>query len=88
MSEQEWMEKRGRRWVAVVAENIRAAREAAGLTQAQVGERSGILVPVLSRLESGRQKHLPSLSTFLKVAEAIGVEPAELLREKKRRGGN
>jgi transcriptional regulator with XRE-family HTH domain len=79
MSEKEWAEIRGAVWAAVIAANVRAAREAARLSQSQLGERAGMVVPVISRLESG--KHLPSLASFLKVAEALGVPPGELLRE-------
>lgn len=81
MSEQEWNAKRGAYWAAVVGHNVRAAREAAEMSQAALGERTGILVPAISRLENG--KKLPTLATFLKIAEALGVEPGELLKERK-----
>jgi transcriptional regulator with XRE-family HTH domain len=61
----------------LVAENVRAARSAAALTQGQLSERSGIEVPHLSRLESGA--HLPSLKTLNRVADALGVPLARLV---------
>lgn len=83
MAEKEWIEKRGSVWAAIIAANVRASREASGLTQAELGERAGMVAPVVSRLESGL--HFPSLASFLKIAEALGVEPAELLKRKGKR---
>jgi transcriptional regulator with XRE-family HTH domain len=37
------------------------------------------LVPTISRIESG--KHLPSLTTLLSLAEALGVTPCRLLQD-------
>ena len=48
------------------------ARAASGLTQAQVAERVGTTQSVIARLESGRTKHSPSLTTLRRYAEAIG----------------
>jgi transcriptional regulator with XRE-family HTH domain len=84
MGDKEWAAMRGAYWAGVIGANVRAAREAAGLSQAQLGERAGMVVPVISRLESGT--HLPGLTTFLKVAEALGVEPAALIRPAKGKG--
>lgn len=48
------------------------ARTSAGITQAQVAERIGTTQSVIARLESGRGKHSPSLSTLRKYAHALG----------------
>jgi transcriptional regulator with XRE-family HTH domain len=50
------------------------ARQAAGLTQAQVAERMGTKPPAVTRLESALSsgKHSPSLATLRKYAEAVG----------------
>ena len=50
------------------------AREAIGLTQAQVAERTGTKPPAVTRLESSLSsgKPLPSLATLRKYAEAVG----------------
>lgn len=85
MSEKEWAERRGKHWATVIGANVRAAREAAGWSQQQLGDGAGMVVPVISRLESG--KHLPSLASLLKVAEALGVEPAALLAQPKKKRG-
>lgn len=53
-----------------------AARQSAGLTQAEVAERMGTKAPAVTRLESslGSRKHSPSLSTLQKYAQAVGCE--------------
>ncbi len=55
----------------IIGQNVRAARNAAGLTQATLAERTGIRVPHISRLESGAK--VPTLTTLDKVAGALGV---------------
>jgi transcriptional regulator with XRE-family HTH domain len=51
---------------------ILAARENAGLTQAQVAERIGTTQSAIARLESGTQKHSPSIATLQRYARALG----------------
>ena len=50
------------------------ARQAAGLTQAQIAERMGTKPPAVTRLEASLSsgKHSPSLATLRKYAEAVG----------------
>lgn len=48
------------------------ARAAAGLTQTEVAERIGTTQSAIARLESGGGKHLPSLATLQKYAQALG----------------
>ena len=50
---------------------FKAAREAQGLTLAEVAERMGIDPPALSRLETGKTLN-PTLATLHKWAEALG----------------
>ena len=50
---------------------FKAAREAHGLTLAEVAERMGIDSPALSRLETGKVLN-PTLATLHKWAEALG----------------
>lgn len=52
---------------------LKAAREAAGLTQAQVAEKAGLRLETLSRLELGKVKN-PTIDTLQRYAEAVGVE--------------
>jgi transcriptional regulator with XRE-family HTH domain len=48
------------------------ARSAAGLTQTEVAERIGTTQSAIARLESSRGKHLPSLATLQRYAQALG----------------
>jgi DNA-binding XRE family transcriptional regulator len=50
---------------------IKQAREAAGLTLAEVSRRCGIDQPALSRLENGRNPN-PTLDTLWRYAAAVG----------------
>lgn len=52
-------------------EEIKRAREAAGLTLAEVSRRCGIDQPALSRLENGHNKN-PTLDTLWRYAAAAG----------------
>jgi DNA-binding XRE family transcriptional regulator len=52
-------------------EQIKQAREAAGLTLAEVSRRCGIDQPALSRLENGHNKN-PTLDTLWRYAAAVG----------------
>jgi DNA-binding XRE family transcriptional regulator len=60
---------------AALAELLRA-RQAAGMTQAQVAERMGIAQASVARLESsaGSRKHAPSIATLRRYADAVGCE--------------
>jgi transcriptional regulator with XRE-family HTH domain len=58
--------------------NLRAARLAAGLSQAELCERlGGVSRTVVYRLEIDERE--PRLSTILRLAEALDVEPSDLL---------
>lgn len=48
------------------------ARSSAGMSQAEVAEKMGTTQSAVARLESGRGKHSPSLSTLRKYAHALG----------------
>lgn len=77
-----------------IAQEIEAARVAAGLTQAALAERAGTSQATVSAYESGRKT--PSASTFMRLLAACGVRldvrPARSpvrslpLRERERRG--
>jgi DNA-binding XRE family transcriptional regulator len=59
-----------RRWIDQVSERLRTLRSEAGLTQAEMAERSGLPQSHISRLENGR--HSPSRATLEKIAAALG----------------
>ena len=52
------------------------ARQAAGMTQADVAECMGVAQSSIARLESsiGSRKHAPSLATLRRYADAVGCE--------------
>lgn len=52
-------------------DEVKRAREAAGLTLAEVSRRCGIDQPALSRLENGHNKN-PTLDTIWRYAAAVG----------------
>lgn len=58
-------------------ERLRAAREAKGLTQADVANRLGVTRPSYTAIETGKAS--PSLTTIYKVAKALKIDAAELL---------
>jgi len=59
-----------------VGKKIRERREAAGLTQEQLAEKSGLPQSHISRLENAR--HSPSRSTLDKIASALQISLADL----------
>lgn len=61
-----------------IGERVRQERRARRWTLADLGCRTGIKVPNLSRLEKG--KHSPSLDTLMKVADAMGLPVVALIQ--------
>ena len=53
-------------------------REAAGLTQEQLAERSGIAYSTITSIEHGQR--FASLGSLKRLAKALKVHPMELLR--------
>jgi transcriptional regulator with XRE-family HTH domain len=69
-----------------LADHIRQLRLETGLTQAELAARAGVTVETVARLERvlrGRSSanSNPSLETLVRLAQALGVEVAELLSE-------
>ena len=60
-----------------IGARVRDIRTARGMTSTQLAERSGMQRPNLSRLESG--KHVPSLETLERIAEALDLPVARLI---------
>ncbi len=60
-----------------IAARIRREREARKWSLGELARRTGMQAPNLSRLESG--KHMPSLETLERVAEALGMRVADLV---------
>jgi transcriptional regulator with XRE-family HTH domain len=60
------------------AKRLRDLRDAAGLTQQEMGTKAGLSISNLAQLEQG-QKSDPRLSTILALARALGVKPSKLV---------
>lgn len=58
-------------------ELIRAWRKRLGLTQVRLAEKSGMSAAQLCHLE--RQRNAPSFRTLRRIAQALGISPAELV---------
>jgi transcriptional regulator with XRE-family HTH domain len=61
-----------------MAEKLKALRERRGLSQEELAKRAGISRTYLARLETARQD--PRLSTLEKLAKALKVTVAELVK--------
>ena len=66
-------QRRGERLLRGVADELRTARRAAGLSQAQVARHAGISQAELSRVEHAASKQV-SVMTLARLAEVVGLE--------------
>ena len=64
-------------WLREVGMRVRLARVARRLSQAELGERSGVTRVTVGSLERG--DHPASVLAYVKVAKGLGVPLAELL---------
>ena len=65
--------------VPQLARNLRASREASGLSQVKLAQRSGVDLSFINELENAHAD--ATTRTLLRLARALGTTPAELLRE-------
>lgn len=61
----------------LVGRNVRAVRQARGMTQEQLAEKSGFSQQYISDLERGRRN--PTVVSLYELAEALGSTPVQLL---------
>jgi transcriptional regulator with XRE-family HTH domain len=64
--------------VVRIGAQLRDARERALLTQEELAARAGVQPFTISRIETDKVE--PRFSTIRKLAQALGVDPAELAR--------
>ena len=64
--------------VLYIGDKLRDTRKRALLTQQQLADKSGVGVTTIIRIE--RNQVEPQARTIRKLAEALGVEPHELLK--------
>ncbi len=65
------------KWERIVGANIRRLRKAKGLTQEQLAHEAGVAMRYVAGVE--RAEENPSLKFIVKIADALGAEPADLL---------
>jgi len=63
-----------------IGKNIREAREEQGLIVSEVARRAGLTISGVTSIETGRVSN-PTIDTLVRIARALDVEPAELLKE-------
>lgn len=56
----------------ILETDIRKIRKAAGKTQQDIADHSGLTIASVSRLENGHTK--PTLETYISIIEALGYE--------------
>lgn len=62
----------------MLGDELKRAREAAGLTQEQLAEMAGVHRTYVSLLE--RDKKSPTVAVLARICEAVGIAPSTLLR--------
>ena len=67
-----------RRFTTVDGEALRRLRKDRALSLRELGERSGVAFDAINKLELGKRSAQPR--TIRKLAEALGVEPRELMK--------
>jgi transcriptional regulator with XRE-family HTH domain len=64
--------------VVKIGENLKRERVRALLTQQELAERAGVGYPTISRIENDHAE--PHFRTIRKLAQALGIDPAELVK--------
>lgn len=70
------------RWEEIIGKNIRRHRKARRLTQEALAHAAGIDTRYVGGIERGQEN--PSIAVVGRIAEVLGVHPAELLKEARR----
>ena len=65
--------------VPQLARNLRELREATGLSQVELAQRSGVDLSFINELENAHAD--ATTRTLLRLARALGTTPADLLRD-------
>ena len=68
-------------WRTIVGTNVRRARNEARLTQEQLALEAEIDLTYVGGIERGRRN--PSLLILARIADALNVEPADLLKRRR-----
>lgn len=65
-------------WRVIIGQNVRRLRQARGLTQEQLAFEAQLDLTYVGGIERGRRN--PSLLVMVRLACALGVEPADLVK--------
>ncbi len=65
--------------LAKISDRIRRWREEKGLTRQELGERSGLAVSTVHKVETGQM--VPSVAVLLKLAYGLGRRPTEIIED-------
>jgi transcriptional regulator with XRE-family HTH domain len=65
--------------IARISDRIRRWREEKGLTRQELGERSGLAVSTVHKVETGQM--IPSIAVLLKLAHGLGRRPTEIIED-------
>ena len=65
-------------WRAIVGKNVRRFRQRADMTQEQLAFAAEIDLTYVGGIERGKRN--PSVLVLVRIAAALGTEPAQLLR--------
>jgi transcriptional regulator with XRE-family HTH domain len=65
--------------IANVAKALRDTRVRKGMSMSAVAERAGLSQQMVSYVE--RQMRMPTLDTFLRMSEALAIDPSDVLRK-------
>ena len=71
--------KRRERIINKIIEQFKKLRLANGMSHDELAKKSGVSRPAISHIEAGKRK--PSLHMSLKIADALGKELSEIVRE-------
>lgn len=74
------MSERASNSIQINGERVKELRLAAFLTQRELAEKAGVRIESISRIENGART-MTYRSTLRALAESLGVEPKELLRD-------
>jgi transcriptional regulator with XRE-family HTH domain len=65
--------------VARISDRIRRWREEQGMTRQELGERSGLAISTVHKVETGQM--IPSVAVLLKLAHGLGRRPTDILAD-------
>ena len=74
------MSERASNSIQINGERVKELRLTSFLTQRELAEKAGVRIESISRIENGART-MTYRSTLRALAEALGVEPKELLRD-------